>query len=161
VIGHAVLSLAICCAGSLMPFGVRAQLAQGGNAKKAAAGQPPDPEELIRTGNHLREQGRSEYWTTDESALLGVKDGNPMAFLRAIAPRSTTYAWVGLADDWTTGETCDHCNGTGSGRAMQLGASAIQTKLVNCSARDLVLICVEQSSGRVRFSQHGAAASTR
>lgn len=84
-------------------------------------------------------------WTTDATALLGVRDGQPMLLLHPIASGNTTYAWVGFGDDWTSGETCSHwTSATGAGRVMQLGAATIQTSVMDCGTADLVLICVEQ-----------------
>ena len=87
-------------------------------------------------------------WTTDDSALLGVRDGAPAPLLHAID--STNAVWTGMSADHTT--TTDSCIGWTSNLMMDLGSIGNSGRVnegfleVGLNACDLVrgVYCAEQ-----------------
>jgi len=86
-------------------------------------------------------------WTTDSTALLGVRAGTTAQLQTPLLAQNGALAWSGFNDDWTlSSENCKewgaYDNAT-TGRAIRLDKLQIQTVSGYCN-ENYYLVCVEQ-----------------
>jgi hypothetical protein len=70
--------------------------------------------------------GGQTVWITDDTPLLGIRNGAPMPLESSIGTLSTTAAISGLTESWTTATT-DTCNGWTDGTDNSDAAYGDQT----------------------------------
>jgi Protein of unknown function (DUF1554) len=86
-------------------------------------------------------------WITDDVALLGVRNGQPVALLNPILPGPIAFAWVGFENDWTS--SVDNCLGwnsslgTDGGTVIRVDQTEFIVDPAQCS-NAYPLICAER-----------------
>ena len=139
--------------------GYKAMFADGSNRRASVTPYVGDGQidwVLTPWTRYLRDDG-GLIWVTDESALLGVRDGAPEPILMPIATQFSTFAVTGLRGTWLTelNQDCSNWTTNSSGASQYRGIIDELTSDLflagntpefspgNCSSSALVY-CVEQ-----------------
>jgi hypothetical protein len=89
----------------------------------------------------------SLIWTTDNVALIGVRNGKPAATSGTFGGGGSDFAWAGFETDWTTSTlTCGRWNVSSGGGGTTIGLGfigAVVTGVSDCANPNFVL-CIEQ-----------------